>query len=125
MPVVTCAVKGEPIRKTSSEISSCYGISFDVSEQEWDDLPGQVQDAIAFLTLWEHEIINLMVSHEVTSAYLDFPVNSRLNDKTVGQCDHLPKELIAVAGRVGLGIEITMYSRRSSAAFDNIDSNAT
>lgn len=121
MPVVSCRVKGEPRRKSSNEINSCHEISLNVSDQDWDDLPGQVRDAIAFLTKWECDIVSLLVTHEVTWAYLDFPVNSRLNDKIVGQCDHLPKELIAVAGRIGLGIEITTYSK---VAFDNMESEA-
>lgn len=110
MPVVSCKVKGDPKRKSGNGVYDSHRMSLNVSDQDWDDLPGQVGDAIAFLTKWEHEIINLMVTHEATSAYLDFPVESRLNDNIANQNDHLPKELIAVAGRIGLGIEISMYS---------------
>lgn len=110
MPVVSCKVKGEPRRKSSDEVNSSHRISLNVSEEDWDNLPGQVRDAIAFLTKWEREIVNLLVTHEVSSAYLDFPLYSRLGDNIANQNDHLPKELIAVAGRIGLGLELATYS---------------
>lgn len=102
--------KGE-VRGRSGAIHKEYRISFDVSKKEWDDIQGQIQDAIAFLSTWEAELITLIASHDAIDAYLDFPLYSRLDGNIVNQNDHLPKGLIALAGRIGLGIEMALYDK--------------
>ena len=42
--------------------------------------------------------------------YLDFPIYSRLNDEIVNQNDHLPRKLINLAGKLNIGIEMSIYS---------------
>ncbi len=98
-----------------------FQISLDVSDKDWDDIKGQIRDAIAFLTAWESELVALIAAHEVTDAYLDFPLYSRLDKNVINQNDHLPRELIVLAGRIGLGIEMSIYGQR---AFDEVDDPA-
>lgn len=88
-----------------------YRISFDVSDKDWDDFEGQIKDTILFLTKHYGELEALFKTHNITTAYLDFPIYSRLYGDIVNQNDHLPKELIALAGKLSLGIEMAMYTR--------------
>ena len=111
IPIVSCKAKGELRNSSGDETYQSHRISLDVSDRDWDDFPGQVSDAILFLSRWEGDLINLMSSHHATEAYLDFPINSRLNDNIANQNDHLPRELIVLCGRIGLGIEMAIYSR--------------
>jgi hypothetical protein len=101
--------KGES--KGRNQVRTDYKISFDVSEKEWDDFEGQVEDSIIFLTKHFDDLEQLFKTHTITTAYLDFPLYSRLYGDIVNQNDHLPKELIQLAGKLSLGIEMAIYSK--------------
>ena len=113
IPVYSCIEKGEAI--TTNKLSEEFRISFDVSEKEWDDFNGQVSDAISFLEKHYTQIKELFVTHLITDAYLDFPLWSRLDESIVNQNDHIPRELIKLAGELNIGIEMAIYSQN---AFD-------
>jgi len=40
---------------------------------------------------------------------LDFPVDSRLGKKIAVQCDRFPADLVTMAGKFGLEIELSIY----------------
>ncbi|MGX5174337.1 hypothetical protein ACUR5C_09985 [Aliikangiella sp. IMCC44653] len=117
IPVYSVYDKGEFRNKKKTRVCREYTLSFDVSEKDWDDFPGQVTDALEFLSKYYNELSTLLVMTESVDAYLDFPIYSRLNEEIVNQNDHLPKELIAIAGRLNLGIEMSQYAKD---AFDEI-----
>jgi hypothetical protein len=93
-------------------IQTDYRISFDVSDKEWDDFNGQVQDAIMFLKEYKKDLTELFNTHEISDAYLDFPLWSRLDKNIIIQNNHLPGELVSLAGELYIGIEIAIYNRR-------------
>ncbi|MFD2162478.1 hypothetical protein ACFSJU_08735 [Paradesertivirga mongoliensis] len=109
VPVYSCYDKGDIQGK--SRITTDYKISFDVSDKDWEDLDGQIEDTILFLTKHYDDIEQLFKTHNITTAYLDFPIYSRLEGDIVNQNDHLPKELIVIAGKLSLGIEMAIYSK--------------
>ena len=88
----------------------CSGFSSDVSVKEWDNLPGQVSDAVRFLRRHRADLKRLRKKFRVRDARLDFPYYLRIgrNDVVV-QCDFLPPSLITLAGELGVGIEMTLY----------------
>ena len=98
-------------RARTGEPYGVFRISFDVSDRDWDDFPGQVQDAIAFLTQHASAIRALIASHNVSDAVLDFPIWSRLDGRIVNQNDSLPPQLISLCASAGLGIEMAQYAR--------------
>ncbi|SFH51581.1 hypothetical protein [Pedobacter insulae] len=116
IPVYSTSEKGEQLGNESNNIRIDHKISFDVSEKDWDDFDGQVEDAIIFLAKHFDNLEQLFKTHNVTKAYLDFPIYSRLNTEIVNQNNNLPKELIVIAGKLNLGIEMAIYS---IDAFDN------
>lgn len=65
---------------------------------------------------------DLLQSSSDIEAYLDFPLSVRLSDKIVNQNDHLPRELIILAGELRLGIEMAQYSRDS---FEDLEDSST
>lgn len=117
LAIVSCHVKGRPRRGHPMEQYTCHRLSIAVSDKDWNDFEGQVSDAISFLTEHERELTHLIEVHEATAAYLDFPLYSRLNGDIINQNDHLPRELIKLAGRIGLGIEMAIYDKQ---AFDEM-----
>ena len=78
---------------------------FVVSGCEFNDLPGQVRDAIAFLQINRSEISSLMES-EGSEGALDFAVE---NDGEGFQFKKLPPPLVREAGALGLALEISLY----------------
>jgi hypothetical protein len=109
LPILSVFDKGEVRRKRQNKPLEHYQVSFDVSDKDWDQLKLQIVDAINFLESNFNALSKLKESHNVFDAYLDFPYSSRLCDGIVNQNDHLPKELISVAGRLNLGIEMSLY----------------
>ena len=116
VPVYSIQEKGDCRSKKKNEVFSSYRISFDVSDREWDEFPAQVDDAINFLSTNFNSLEKLILNHDIDDAYLDFPLYSRLNGDIVNQNDHLPRELIALAGKLNIGIEMGIYSTN---AFDD------
>ena len=113
IPVYNCHDKGEAL--TNKRLCKEYRISFDVSDREWDEFEGQVSDTIAFLEKYYSQLKDLFATHLITDAYLDFPLWSRLDENIVNQNDHIPRELIKLAGELNIGIEMAIYAQN---AFD-------
>lgn len=111
LSIVSCHIKGQIRSRRTGELYSSHRISVSVSDKDWDDFKGQVADAIAFLTNHEIELAHLIASHNATDAYLDFPLYSRLYGEIVNQNDQLPRDLIVLAGRLGLAIEMAIYEK--------------
>lgn len=111
LPIYSIYDKGEKRNKT--DVYNEFRISFDVSDKEWDDFPGQVQDAINYLQHNFMVIQKILIEYNVSDRFLDFPIYSRLNDNIVNQNDYLPKELVILAGKLGLGIEMSIYSKNA------------
>lgn len=118
LPVYSTYEKGDYKNKLKNVLRTEYRISFDVSDREWDDLEGQIEDTILFLEKHFDELKELMTAHSISEAYLDFPLYSRLDENIVNQNDRLPAKLISLAGKLSLGIEMAIYSRNT---FDGIE----
>lgn len=117
VPVCSVREKGEFRSSKETEKYAEFGISLVVSDADWDAFPDQVIDAIEFLEMHFVELKKLVEDSEVEHAFLDFPIYSRLNDDIINQNDHLPRKLVSLAGKLNLGIEMSIYSE---AAFDDI-----
>jgi hypothetical protein len=86
------------------------GFTADVSLKEWKDLPGQIEDAKAFLAEHGAELLRLRSFPGVEGLELDFPMHLRVGaNHIVVQSDRLPADLLLAAGRMGVDIVITIY----------------
>jgi hypothetical protein len=106
--------KGKPFRYA--------GFQTWVSNKEWNDMPGQVSDAIRFLRRHRDHLKRLRSEFKAQDIILDFPYYLRIGkDDVVIQGDFLPPALISLAGELGIGIEMTLYpSQRSSKRQEKI-----
>lgn len=111
IPVFSVHDAGGVRRTSTGEKWDENRISFDVSDREWNDLAGQIQDAIVFLERHGEALHQLLTTQEVSKACLDFPFWSRLTGDVVNQNDYLPEELIARCGVLGLAIGMAAYRR--------------
>jgi hypothetical protein len=82
------------------------GIHIPVSDAEFSDLPRQIEDAIAFLTVNSSQMKRLAEFPGVESLTLDFGIARR---NVCVQCDNLPANLIQLAASYGLNVELTQY----------------
>jgi hypothetical protein len=78
-----------------------------VSEAGFGDLRAQVADAVAFLRSNKEQLRRAM-GHPAASGVLDFAVEVR--DALV-QSNRFTPELVREAGRLGLALELSHYSR--------------
>jgi hypothetical protein len=114
--VYSCKEKGGILNQRRGAVQERYQISFNVSELEWDEFPGQVEDAIGFLEKWGSELLYFKAEYQPDELLLDFPIYSRLNGEIINQNDYLPSKLVSLAGQLGLSIGMSIYSKE---AFDD------
>lgn len=88
-----------------------YGFSSIVSEKEWDDFEGQINDALAYLKKHYSDLKRLIQTHTIDDIRFDLPYWSRLESGVIVQCDFLPPEFLKLAGELGIGIELSLYPR--------------
>jgi hypothetical protein len=103
---------GEPrwMSQPNGERHEVSGFTVEVSRGSWSRLDDQANDAISFLKQHEDAIARVGADPAVEDMRLDFRVNLRIDRQTVmAQFDYFPPELVARAGALGLGLEISIY----------------
>ena len=83
---------------------------FSVSQCDFDDFPGQLRDALTFMSANAADVTLLMGSAEAAGV-LDFAVECR--DEGF-QFRTFPPTLVRQAGSMGLGLELSLYPEQSS-----------
>lgn len=88
------------------------GFKVEVSDGSRENLSDQVPDAIAFLKKHRRALAKLQRTRGIEDIRLDFAVDLRIDrKKTLAQFDYFPPKLVALAGAVGCGLEISIYPR--------------
>ena|SRR5947207_2513255 len=102
--------RGEPSVLRSRGPSKSSGFVVPVSDRSWLDLQGQIDDGVVFLRKYRAELLRLAGDTTVDDVRLDFPTSLRLDGENVmAQFDYLPPVLIAEAGSLKIGIELSLY----------------
>jgi len=97
-------------RRLAKEGHADRGFVVDVSRREFSDLPGQIEDATAFLREHEEELRALRSLPDVTCLELDFPSESDPETRNViiwGGI--LPVSFLRAAADAGVDVEVTVY----------------
>jgi hypothetical protein len=106
---------GEPrfASQPKGETHDVSGFKVDVSRRSWDNLAGQVADAIAFLKKHTQTLAKLRSIPEVEDIRLDFPLlDLRIDrEKVFAQFDYFPPALVSLAGALHCGLEMSIYPR--------------
>ena len=92
------------------------GFCVDVSD-EGDDFSAECREVLHFLQEFELELSRLGHFPGVSDRRLDLGYFRR--DVEV-QCDYLPPEVLALAGSLGIGIELSLYPQPVEEADDDI-----
>ena len=103
--------KGEKQYDNDKEAMSDYAIAFVISNKEWNDLQGQIKDAIRMLKKYRNEYRQLIKHSRRTRALLDFPIDSRLNKKIWVQVEYFPVELLTLCSEINISIVITLFKQ--------------
>jgi len=90
-------------------------VHVEVSSAGFDDLPGQVADAMTFLRAKESGLRAVVAFPGVEWAQLDFGVDHA--DVAIDS-KYLKPELLVLAGGLGLGIELSIYPGATSSEGD-------
>jgi hypothetical protein len=111
LPVRAVKRLGEPVYKSQPDgrRHTASGVNVSVSEADFSEFPLQVKEAIIFLQTNESEVRRLCAFPGVVTPTLDFGIDQR--DVPI-QCDRLPRELLRLAGSLGLDIEVSKYLPR-------------
>jgi hypothetical protein len=109
--------RGEPLlpaTRPTGRKRSKSGCNIEVSRREFEDLAGQVRDAIRFLKRHAAAVRALRRFPGVESATLDFGVAWR---DAAAQTDAFPHELVTLAGKCELGLDISHYPVTAGGPF--------
>lgn len=88
------------------------GMNISVSNREFSDLTGQIEDAMRFLTDHLEELTRLRDFPGLERLVLDFPVADR--DVAV-QRDGFPAALISLMGELRIDLHVSHYPRSQDA----------
>jgi hypothetical protein len=113
LPIVAVHMRGEPrLPRTqpNGKKWSASGVNIRVSGADFTNLKRQIRDAVAFLTKHRVALRRLGRIAGVEALTLDFGVADR---DVAAQFNYFPPELIAAAGLLGIGIEISRYHATS------------
>ena len=82
-----------------------------ISNASGKDVQMQARDVVKWIRRNGPELRRLKRSSGLEGITLDFPVDSRLGGrkKIAVQCDRFPADLITMAGKFGLEIELSIY----------------
>jgi hypothetical protein len=100
--------RGEPTRPAGKNYEHS-GFRADVSAVD-GELQTPIEDAILFLRRYETDLSRLAGMREVSDRRLDFGCFRR---EVAAQFEYLPPELLLLAGRLGIGIELSFYESTS------------
>ena len=107
-----CAVKrrGEPAFPASQPNGRRHewsSVHVSVSDADFTEFRRQVEESVAFLRGNATQVRLLCEFPGVKGVTLDFGIARR--DDVAIQCDHVPAELVRLAGSLGLDIELSHY----------------
>ena len=108
-PVEPCTVwrKGEPRSLSpNARICTSSGLSFVISDAEFECFEEQQSDAIQFLKVHQTEIRHMASHPGVLSSVIDFGVAMR---DVIAQTDEFRADLITCVGELGLKLAISQY----------------
>jgi hypothetical protein len=96
-------------------VSETSGFNAEVSDRDFDDQEGQIDDALHFVKLHRSEL-EVLRSLTGVESDLDFAVETRDGkivdgDEIVVWSIHFPTELLKTLGELEIGIEATIYPR--------------
>ncbi len=97
--------RGEP--RPGGETWQSSGFHVGVSEAEFNDLPGQIRDAVRFLSVHEEELQRLGRFEGVEAVCLDFAIDRK--DVAV-QSDVFDAELLWRAGALDIDLVVSHYA---------------
>lgn len=119
LPAYDSWLEGEPRQIGATRWGATHdssGFKVDVSRKEWTDLPGQIADALRFLEHFRGELRAVVATPGVESVELDFPFAVRAEHAPFLQSVFLPPRLLALAGELDVGIEVSVFPPISEAA---------
>jgi hypothetical protein len=107
--------KGQPrsALKVDGKKMEHSGICIKVSDANFNEFSRQIEDAILYLQTNNKQLKIIASTKEVEFAILDFGVDLRIdNNNVLLETHRLPADLLALAGNLGISIEVSVYSRQ-------------
>ena len=105
--------KGKPKLKSKPDGRKAEhtGCAILVSDADFDNIEGQIKDAISYLKRNNKKLLVLTKTKGIKFATLDFGIDARIDGKEhLTQSETFPSKLLQLAGNLGLSIEISLYS---------------
>jgi len=119
MPISGVSYRGEPLfpgmkfaswMRKFPRVKRFSGFVVPVSNRSWSNLNAQIKDAKRFLEKHSRELKRLRRMTGLDDVCLDFPLDQRIGRNNLAtQHDSLPADLLLAAGKLGIGITLSIY----------------
>ena len=109
LPLISVYDAGEYRDLKKTRLCENNQATLEVSDKDWNDIEGQIEDAIGFFEQNKIDIQKLFKLISDLSAGLDFPINSKLDGNIVTHGIIYPNQLTKLAGNLNIDIGMTMY----------------
>lgn len=110
MPIISVGYRGEERFPGILPAATHSGFNAEVSKKSWSNLKAQIQDAKRFLEKHSRELKRLRRMTGLDHLCLDFPLDQRIGRNNLAtQHDSLPADLLLAAGKLGIGITLSIY----------------
>jgi hypothetical protein len=111
LPIYQVYRKGESHKYRKGKVFETNLISCSISDKDWNDFEGQVQDMISFLEKYHTDLQSIKDNFNIANWQFDLPYANRLSNEIFNQNDFLPPELLFQSGRLGIGINLSLYHK--------------
>ena len=101
--------KGDDISKANPRKRKYSFVSITISEADFDDINGQINDTIIFLNKYKGNLKHITTTPEIEYATISFGLDSVIDEEHLTQSFYFPLELIKICAELGISIETTLY----------------
>ncbi|UII24261.1 hypothetical protein [Fulvivirga ligni] len=111
MPIYQFHERGDTIKigLNKNELYEDSGFSCEISDRNWNDFEGQIDDLKQFLHNYHSDLVLLKTHYEIKTWIVDLPYFLRLNGEFFSQSDYLDPEIMKLLSALDIGLELSLY----------------
>ncbi|MEO8887133.1 MAG: hypothetical protein ABI367_13800 [Mucilaginibacter sp.] len=95
------------------------GVSIGASEADFDNVKLQITETIDFLIKYKENLIHINSTPDIEYAYIDFGVDSIIDEDHLIQGFFFPPELVKICAELSIGIELSIYKQDMQIILEN------
>ncbi len=109
LPIYQSYKVGEKHKYRKNKIFNVNMVSCDVSNKDWDNFKGHIDDIEMFLTKYKKDIKYLLNKYDKIELTIDLPYECILSDSIVNQNNFIPANVLLALGELRIDLNLSLY----------------